>query len=292
MKEVNFRDRVANHPGRITLIPVAGKADTYDMKRADDPIEVGTPLDKATFNSIVYSRLTGRYYPLTAASVVYDTAVSTVSPIPKSTWKLNGLTEATSGNYKISASSVSVSDYSVEKATDGNIETSWSSADGTAHTFTIQLPIALEVRKVKLKLGRTGTSSYTTKIQGSTNGKDWTDLLTISEVPSELAEYTLAYTGDYTYYRLNFTRGSSSRVYIFAVEFSEYANNTRINIFTNEDMPAVWEVGQRVLVQTPEMQMASVIANIFNGIACNTVMQGSKRYELTYNGKSFDAKEV
>lgn len=292
MKEIDFKDRVPTYPGRVKLSPIAGAENTYKMERADVPIEIGTPIDKALYNSIVQSRLTGRYYPLTAASVVHSSAVSTVSPIPKSSWALNGLTEATSGNYKISASSVSVENYSVEKATDGDEETSWSSADGTVHTFTIQLPIALEVRKVKLKLGRTGSSYFTTKVQGSVNGENWVDLLTISEVPSELTEYTLTKTGDYAYYRLHFTRGASSRVYIDAIEFSEYANNTHINIFTNEDMPAVWEVGQRVLVQLPAMQMESVISNIFNGITCNTVLQGGKRYELTYNGSTFDAKEV
>ena len=292
MKEIDFKDRVPTYPGRVKLSPIANAENTYKMERADVPIDPGTPIDKAMYESIIQSRLTGRYYPLTAASVIFDTAVSTVSPIPKSTWAMNGLKEATSGGYKISASSVSVADYSVEKATDGNLDTSWSSADGTEHTYTIQLPIALEVRKIKLKLGRTGTSYFTTNVQGSTDGKVWDTLFTMSEVPSELTEYTLTNTGDYVYYRLHFTRGSSSRCYIFAVEFSEYANNTHINVFTNEDMPAVWDIGQRVTVQLPAMQMTSVIANIFNGITCNTVMQGGKRYELTYNGKSFDAKEV
>jgi hypothetical protein len=293
LKEVNFKDRVPTYPGRVTLTPVEDSVNTFTMERADEPLETGTPLDKATFNSIIHSRLTGRYYPLTAASVLFDTNVSTVSPIPKASWILDGNTRAVSGGYEISASSVSVSDYSVEKATDGKEDTSWSSADGTAHNYTIKLPIALEVRKIKIKVGYTGSSYFfQTIIQGSTNGEDWDNLLTLPDVPTEVKEYTLATTGDYQYYRVNITRGGSSRAYIFVLEFSEYANNTQINVFTNDEMPAVWETGQIVYVQLPEMQMQDVIANIFNGVRCTTVLQSNKRYELRYNGTSFDAKEM
>ena len=330
MKEINFKDRVPTYPGRIlltsagsggmtgdtesggnidngTVTPGGGYEDLfplmlsadadyssgyYVMERADEPIEQGTPIDKALFNSIIHSRLTGRYYPVTASSVVSDTKVSTVSPLPKSSWTLDGNTRAKSGAYEISASSVSTSDYSVEKALDGKTDTSWSSADGTEHTYTIKLPVALEVRKIKFMLGQTGSSYFTTKFQGSTNGEDWNDLLTISEVPGEMTEYTLTNTADYIYYRFHFTRGSSSRCYIMALEFSEYANNTHINIFTSEEMPAVWDEGQIVLIQTPVFQLTSVIANIFNGVSCNTVLQSNKRYELRYNGTSFDAREV
>lgn len=292
MKEVNFRDRVPTYPGRVTLEQVPGKNNTFVMARADEPVEEGTPIDRAAFQSIVQSRLNGRYYPVTAASTIFDSAISTVSPIPKSTWVLNGNTVATSGGYKLTASSVSVADYSVEKATDGKSNTSWSSADGTNHTYTIQLPVALEVKKIKFQLGQTGSGYFRTTFQGSTDGTTWNDLLTISEVPSELKEYTLSNTADFMYYRFKFERGSSSRCYIIEFEFSEYVNNTHINIFTSDEMPATWEVGQIVLIQMPYMQITSVIANIFNGIMCNTVLQSNKRYELRYNGKSFDAKEV
>ena len=43
-----MQDRVPLHPGRVTLTPVAGQANTYDMTRADDPTQAGTPLNKAT----------------------------------------------------------------------------------------------------------------------------------------------------------------------------------------------------------------------------------------------------
>jgi hypothetical protein len=45
-------DRVPTYPGRVKLTPVSGQANTYDMQRADEPITVGTPLNKALFDSI------------------------------------------------------------------------------------------------------------------------------------------------------------------------------------------------------------------------------------------------
>lgn len=41
-----MQDRVPLYPGRIKLLPVAGQENTFDMVRADQPTQVGTPLNK------------------------------------------------------------------------------------------------------------------------------------------------------------------------------------------------------------------------------------------------------
>lgn len=43
-----MKDRIPVYPGRVTLTPVSGQANTYDMTRADQPTEEGTPLNKNT----------------------------------------------------------------------------------------------------------------------------------------------------------------------------------------------------------------------------------------------------
>lgn len=43
-----MKDRVSLHPNRYKLTPVNGQADTYDLSRADEPLEAGTPITKAT----------------------------------------------------------------------------------------------------------------------------------------------------------------------------------------------------------------------------------------------------
>lgn len=45
-------DRIPTYPGRVKMTPVVGQENTYDMVRADAPIEAGTPLNKALFSSI------------------------------------------------------------------------------------------------------------------------------------------------------------------------------------------------------------------------------------------------
>lgn len=42
-----MKDRVPRYPGRVKMTPVAGQANTYDMVRADEPTQEGTPLNKA-----------------------------------------------------------------------------------------------------------------------------------------------------------------------------------------------------------------------------------------------------
>lgn len=41
-------DRVPLYPGRVKMTPVSGQANIYDMERADQPTQVGTPLNKTT----------------------------------------------------------------------------------------------------------------------------------------------------------------------------------------------------------------------------------------------------
>lgn len=43
-----MNDRISLYPGRVKMTPVAGQANTFDMVRADDPTQEGTPLNKAT----------------------------------------------------------------------------------------------------------------------------------------------------------------------------------------------------------------------------------------------------
>ena len=43
-----MKDRVAAHPGRYKLTKVSGSTNLYDLERADQPTEAGTPFQKAT----------------------------------------------------------------------------------------------------------------------------------------------------------------------------------------------------------------------------------------------------
>lgn len=43
-----MQDRVPRYPGRVKLVPVSGQENVFDLVRADQPTQDGTPLSKAT----------------------------------------------------------------------------------------------------------------------------------------------------------------------------------------------------------------------------------------------------
>lgn len=43
-----MKDRTPRYPGRVKLTPVSGTDNVYDLVRADEPIEPGTPINKKT----------------------------------------------------------------------------------------------------------------------------------------------------------------------------------------------------------------------------------------------------
>ena len=54
-----MKDRVSKYPGRVKLIPVEGQENVYDLRRADEPEEEGTPLNAATFLRDATAELAG-----------------------------------------------------------------------------------------------------------------------------------------------------------------------------------------------------------------------------------------
>lgn len=49
---IEVKNRQPTYPGRVTMTPVLGKENTFDMVRADEPLEEGTPINAALFESI------------------------------------------------------------------------------------------------------------------------------------------------------------------------------------------------------------------------------------------------
>ena len=47
-----IKDRVPTHTGRVKLTPVSGTSNVFDLTRADEPREAGTPVNKKLLNDI------------------------------------------------------------------------------------------------------------------------------------------------------------------------------------------------------------------------------------------------
>ena len=53
--KIKVEDRVPTYPGRVILTPVANEDNTFDMQRADEPLNSGTPINKALFDNKAYT---------------------------------------------------------------------------------------------------------------------------------------------------------------------------------------------------------------------------------------------
>lgn len=77
-----MQDRVPLYPGRVTLTPVSGQANTYDLTRADQPTQEGTPLNKASLLKDATAALFGL-----GTDAVPDDALSWISFLNKYYWR-------------------------------------------------------------------------------------------------------------------------------------------------------------------------------------------------------------
>lgn len=290
MKEVTFADRVPTYPGRVVLTPVDGQANTFDMVRADDPIIEGTMLNKATFNSMVHSRLTGRYYVPTFSRTSAGTTTATTNPIPASGWTNESTTYGKSGNYIATASGSAENGRGPANAFYG--DGYWQASDNSA-TPWIAIDLGEPVRATRIRTYYTATyESVTCTLQGSNNSSTWVDLSTKTGKQTAATSWSFTNSTAYRYYRLQFGSGADVRVYSW--EVTSYIVTTYKNTFTvSDEWPNVWTAGQIALVEIPSSATTlGVISNTINGITLNTILQPGKRYELRYTGSAFVAKEV
>ena len=292
--EKTFLDRVPKYPGRVILSPVAGQANTYDMVRADEPMTEGTPLDKAAFDSIVKSRLTGRYY---LPEVKQETVVAqtiTTNPIPTGGW-LNATKQTANLNgYEIYGSAASSQSELITAAFDGNANTFWRGLNNAENYIGFKLPSAIKLSKLRAKIDFTSGDTNTVKVQASNDWTSWTDVsgwVTVGK--KNVTEITLTTNKPFYYYRLVFDIYLDTGIDVYSMEMAEYNVTTFRNTFTLENLPKEWTVYQRIMIVTPgNFSTVGVTVNVLNGISCDAILQPNRYYELIFNGSYFWVWEV
>lgn len=293
MKEVEFNDRVSVNPGRVIMTPVSGRENTYDMVRADTPLVAGTPLDKATFESVVHSRLTGRYYDLAVKREVLQRTDGVADPIPASGWIENSYTDFVSGSYKLTSS---YPDYPnlPPRAVDGSDTTYFAAESDSGETWiAIDFGVRIVVTKLSVSWFSYSYDYFRVSFQGSNDGNTWTEIANTTGNRETTSNWSFANTAEYSMYRLLFTQGTENAMRLYEWAITGWSASVYKNTYTSGGMPSVWTKGQRVLVETPaDVNTIGVSANALNGVIINTILQPSKRYELCYNGSAFVAKEV
>jgi hypothetical protein len=190
-------------------VPVEGQQNTFDLIKADEPTEAGTALNREAFNSIIHSRLTGRYYTPTATRTIATQRTITANPIPSSGWLNTTLTGATSGEYTITASNSHNTEWSPHKAVDNDLKTSWTSAGYTTYGNTwwqIKLPSPIVLTSFTVTLDDLSDGGSNFVLQGSTNGTSWKDLTSQFDYNGKITSRTFSVNNstEYTYYRIFF----------------------------------------------------------------------------------------
>lgn len=294
MIETSFLDRVPTYPGRVVLSPVDGQPDTYDMTRADQPTEAGTPIDKATFDSMVHSRLTGRFYAPTVSREVQSSVVGVADPIPASGWMEISYTELTNGNYKVTSTA---SDYPnlPDHAFNNSTTTYWAGENATGQAWiAIDLGTRILVTKLSVCWFSYDYDSLGVSFQGSNNGTEWVEIANTTGNRETPTDWDFSNYIEYSQYRLVFTQGTEDAIRLYDWSITGWSVSTYKNVFTVDNgFPSEWTTGQRVTIETPSnVNTVGVLFNSINGVNVQTILQPSKRYELRYTGSAFVAKEV
>ena len=81
-----MQDRVSLYPGRVKLEPVAGQANTYDLTRADQPTQEGTPLNKASLLKDATAELFGL-----GTDALPDDVLAAIAPLTKKISRISGM---------------------------------------------------------------------------------------------------------------------------------------------------------------------------------------------------------
>ena len=289
MEEKNIVDRVPTYPGRIKLTPVSGAPDLFTMERADEPKTAGTPIDKATLDGISKNRLTGRYYDLSATKTTINTAGGAYNPLPTS-WTVTA-EGANSGAYSITGSG---NIENLNRAFDGNLNNYWS-VSAKDSWIQLNVPEGITVTKMKIAMGQPDSWGTTTTLQGQKADGSWVTLNTFS-LPwdTSLIEYTLNSPSTYRAYRLNFSLYTSAELRLYEWQISNWNSATYRMTYTlpSNVAPSSWVKGQRVTVSVPNNDVVGIASNTLNGVQVNTILLPTRKYELVYNGSTFDAKEV
>ena len=292
MKEVTFLDRVPTYPGRVVLTPVSGQANTFDMVRADSPRVAGTPLDKATFESVVHSRLTGRYYaPTVTKSAESEITNLNANPIP-ATWQVADNRHSYFEAWEVSANSASTPPH---YAVNGVSNNGWQSGEGITHSITLNTGGALKVKKMRVNCGAVSQSINTMTIQGSNNGQSWVDLLSVSKPSTAATEYTISSPAYYSHYRLAFEMSyQTGAVIVREWAFTQHDITTYKNaLFIADGVPSSWTDLQVITFRTPDdLSTLGVVSNTLNGYPVDVILKPARLCKAVFSANTFIATEV
>lgn len=224
----NIKDRVPsnvlpNGAIRYGVYDQQEKLNRYEyIKREDEPLEMGTPINKALFDNIQGDLYTYDRYNMPRVgwleTDLYETTFS--DNIFPSSWEKENDNSFYSADVLLTTSSARSGDYGPDAFTTD----AWWTNSVTNAWIQIQFPQGIKITKMKLIMS-TGSSSQTStkKILGSKDGQDWVVLYSTSgNVETSATVRTLSNADYYSYYKVEFTNSASFQVYVKEWQVTEY----------------------------------------------------------------------
>ena len=305
---INAKDRVpskvlSNGAIRYEEFDTNGNSLGYKyIKRADEPIEPGTPINKALFDKIdgLLKKELGERSRIDRynAPIVSDDIGEVLNYDNLFSGEWTGGTGGGSANAYKGSMSV-IPEYSAYDSA-GHIKnifnsSGWHSRESyKKREFYIDLSESVEI--LKFKLSRFCGSFVSFIINGSNSIGNWINLYSSTENTSgldEIVEITLQNTAKYRYYEfiinVSSTRATATIANLQVVSSKQSANK----LLLSNDISNYFN-GQRFLIQTPTLTYDRAMLNV-NGlgdISIKEKLDSNTKYELVYNDSSFNAYSV
>lgn len=305
---INVKDRVpsqvlSNGAIRYEEFDTNGNSLGYKyIKRADEPIEPGTPINKDLFDKIdgLLKKELGERSRIDRynAPIVSDDIGEVLNYDNLFSGEWTGGSGGGSANAYKGSMSV-IPEYSAYDSA-GHIKnifnsSGWHSRESyKKREFYIDLSESVEI--LKFKLSRFCGSFVSFIINGSNSIGNWINLYSSTENTSgldEIVEITLQNTAKYRYYEfiinVSSTRATATIANLQVVSSKQSANK----LLLSNDISNYFN-GQRFLIQTPTLTYDRAMLNV-NGlgdISIKEKLDSNTKYELVYNDSSFNAYSV
>lgn len=256
------------------------------IKRADEPTEVGTPINKMLFkNTQAYIQSVDRYIePLLKASTE-QTSIYFEDIIPK-TWTTDD-NYLVNGDIKITASEFKNNGGNIGKVFDGSTETSYNP---NTNDFSVIIDFAAPQSIKKFGVTHSNKNNKLT-ISGSNDNSNWTTLAGpgYNHDGKHDSIISIEDSNMYRYYKFRWYYGYNSSYYIYEIKVLEYEKASQV-LEISYPLDA-YDANKIIKLKTPSnISTASKphinINNLGEKIISDN-LKPNRLYTLVYNGSNY-----
>lgn len=303
MVMIEVKDEVLSAEPRFRIRDENGNIlfDNVTIEMITEILQAGTPLNKLLFDSIKNEFLKQR----SICGLIGKYNIPTIeifAPISSGNY-LPTFSSETSGDFSVVASSFTGSSSAPYKALDGDESTYWRPDVTTSSSETNYLRIALDssivLKQINLKYyadTNWNVSKYAIKVSNDNSNYETLSTGTLSKNVNGDIVSVLIDVNDlkkYQYVQIEF----DGYIRLYSAEITKWISNTSYNIFALNNQIDSYEEQMRVLIQVPDEFVGGNIKLNINTLGEKIIeyskgFEKKQKYELTYNGTNFEAREV